>query len=97
MNIKDVITELKIPDGPRTPARKKAVGALAQRIQRYGIKTICMLCGHEGRHKPGEGRLRESRCGGCGYRFLRPVWWVKKYATKAHAEWKENAQLRFLL
>jgi len=99
MDIKDVIADLKGVSGQtkRVHPRTKARGALAERIHRYGIKTLCMLCGFEGRHRPGEARLRERPCGSCGYKFLRALWWVKKYPTKAEVEWKRNNNLRFML
>lgn len=92
MDIKDVISELK-----EEYSAKSRHAVIAQRIRDYGIRTVCMMCGFEGRHRPGHGRLRERACTGCGMQRLRPRWWIEKYPTKAHAEMKRIRGTSFLV
>lgn len=92
MNLKDVIADLKIEN-----SAKHRRSAVAERIRKYGIRTLCMMCGYEGRHRPGQGRLRDRACTGCGMQRIRPRWWVEKYPTKAHAELKRVRGTSFLV
>ncbi len=92
MDLKDVIDDLKLR-GPEAPK----LSAVAQRVRLYGIRTICMMCGNEGRHRPGQGRLRDRGCIECGMQRLRARWWVEKYPTKAHAELKRVRGTSFLV
>jgi len=92
MNIQDVINDLK--------PQKRAItndSAIVKRCKKHGIRTICLMCGFEGRHRPGDGRLRDRLCGNCGLKRLRARWWVEKYPTKAHAEFKRIRSTSFLL
>ena len=60
------------------------------RVERYGLRCICQVCMMEQRHYSKDyGRLRNTKCKGCGMMRLRPVWWVEKFATKAIAERKK--------
>lgn len=78
-------------------AKQRKMSLLAQRVRKYGIRTICIMCGDEGRHRPGAGRLRDVSCHECGMKRLRPRWWVEKYPTKAAAETKRVRGTAFLL
>lgn len=81
--------------------------AKLDRIARYGIRVQCLMCGWEGRHnKQGNHRktidgfptirLRERMCDSCGLKRLRPLWWIEKYPTKAHAETKRVRATSFM-
>jgi hypothetical protein len=55
------------------------------------------MCSWEGRHKIGEGKLRDRTCHRCGLMRLRPRWWIEKYKTKAAAETKLVRDTSFLI
>ena len=71
--------------------------AIKERIHKYGIRVICLMCSWEGRHRPGQGRLRERSCKQCGLTRLRARWWCEKYPTKALAEVKRVRDTGFLI
>jgi len=50
--------------------------SVLERVQRYGLRTICAGCGDESqRHFPRTGRLRDHRCAVCRGE-LRSLAWV---------------------
>jgi len=61
-----------------------------ERLERYGLKTVCLACGQPGRKFPGEIRLRNRVCGHCRTPGFVVAWsWVCKYPTKAEQKRKQ--------
>lgn len=59
--------------------------AIRRRVERYGLKVVCLSCGARGRHRPSfDGRLRERPCPKCGG-TLRARWWIERNDAKAAA------------
>lgn len=62
------------------------VAAIRRRVERYGLRVVCLECGARGRHRPSiDGRLRKRPCPKCGGR-LRSVAWVARFPAQAAAE-----------
>jgi len=56
---------------------------IRRRVERYGLRVVCLGCGARGRHRPSiDGRLRKRPCPKCGAR-LRSVAWVRNNAAAA--------------
>lgn len=66
--------------------------AIRRRVERYGLRVVCLGCGARGRHRPTlQGRLRKRPCPKCGAR-LRSVAWVRAHpAAAAQAGAEERA------
>jgi len=78
-------------------AKDPGAKSLYKRVKQHGVRILCLMCNWEGRHFPGDVRLRNRKCGQCGLARLRPRWWVEKYPTKAAAETKRVRETSFLL
>lgn len=63
-------------------AAKRAARAA---VSTYGLRAICLVCGHEQRFYPGNKRLRESGCEvpTCGEKALRSRYWVQTHPELA--------------
>jgi len=68
-----------------------------KRVKKYGVRIVCLMCAWEGRHHPGDVRLRNRKCSQCGLQRLRPQWWIERYPSKAAAETKRVRETSFLL
>lgn len=56
------------------------------RLERYGLRVICLSCAKEGRvkRKPGDPRLRHRRCPRCGVTgAVRSKAWVERFPERA--------------
>lgn len=61
-----------------------------ERIEKYGLRVVCLACGTTARHFPQSGRLRDSRCRLCGVPGFVVSWpWVCKYPTRAEVKRKQ--------
>lgn len=78
-------------------ANNRVKEAIKRRAVKHGIRVQCLMCSWEGRHKIGEGKLRDRTCHRCGLMRLRPRWWIEKYKTKAAAETKLVRDTSFLI
>ena len=78
-------------------ANKRVQEAIKRRAVKHGIRIQCLMCSWEGRHKIGEGKLRDRTCDRCGLMRLRPRWWIEKYDTKALAERNACQRTEFLI
>lgn len=68
--------------------------AIRRRVERYGLRVVCLVCGARGRHRPSiDGRLRKRPCPKCGG-LLRSVWWVQRHEAAAAALAREERALR---
>jgi len=64
--------------------------AIRRRVERYGLRVVCLACGVRGRHRPSiDGRLRKRPCPKCGGR-LRTVHWVATHEAAAAVEAREE-------
>jgi hypothetical protein len=69
---------------------KHVTEAIRRRIERYGLRVVCLGCGARGRHRPSiDGRLRKRPCPKCGG-LLKPVWWVARNEAAAAALAREE-------
>lgn len=72
-----------------TKAQRDAIHA---RVEKFGLKVCCLICGFRGRHFTAkQGRLRNRQCPSCGWKSLRTISWIGRYPQKAH---KLTAELR---
>lgn len=54
-------------------------------MQRWGLRTICLICRTERRHRPEtDGRLRFRACSCRGLCSLRSYAWVKSHQKEAN-------------
>lgn len=75
------------------PMSEAARAAIRRRVERYGLKVVCLVCGARGRHRPSiDGRLRKRPCPKCGGK-LRLVAWVKRFEAAAEREAAEERAL----
>lgn len=65
--------------------RRRKEDAIARAVQRFGLRVICLVCGHEQRFYPGHARLRDTRCqvSLCGEKALRSRYWVSRHPELA--------------
>lgn len=67
---------------------------IRERLERYGLRVVCLGCGEPARHFPRSGRLRNTRCRHCGLPGFVVSWaWVCKYTTKAEAKRRQAQQV----
>jgi len=59
--------------------------AIAQAVKTFGLRVVCLVCGHEQRFYPGHRRLRESACevSLCGEKALRSRYWIARHPELA--------------
>jgi hypothetical protein len=61
-----------------------------ERLEKYGLRVICLACGPPTRHFPGHGRLRNQTCRYCRVPGFMVSWaWVCKYPWKAEQKRKQ--------